>query len=61
MEKAIGLPFDTTVPEDRKVMDEAINQGVAISTIRRGTKLEKALIALAESLRMPAVAEARKL
>lgn len=60
MERAIGRAFDAVVPEDRKVMDDAINQGVAISTIRRGTKLEKALIALAESLRTPAVAEARK-
>ena len=46
-------------PEDRRLMDDAINQGVAISTIRRGTKLEKALTALAESLRVPAAAQAR--
>ncbi|MGE5566491.1 MAG: AAA family ATPase [Parcubacteria group bacterium] len=60
MEKAIGRHFDAVVPEDRKVMDDAINQGVAISTIRRGTKLEKALIALAQSLRTHATAEARR-
>lgn len=60
MEKAIGQPFDAVLPEDRKVMDEAINQGVAISAVRRGTKLEKALIALAEALRTPAAVEARR-
>jgi pilus assembly protein CpaE len=60
MEKAIGRAFDAVVPEDRKVMNDAINQGVAISTIRRGTKLEKALIALAESLRTPVAADARR-
>jgi len=60
MEKAIGHGFDAVLPEDRKVMDDAINQGVAISTVRRGTKLEKALVALAQSLRTPAIAEARR-
>jgi pilus assembly protein CpaE len=60
MEKAIGHAFDAVLPEDRKLMDDAINQGVAISSIRRGTKLEKALMALAESLRAPAIAQARK-
>lgn len=60
MEKAIGRSFDAVLPEDRKLMDDAINQGVAIASIRRGTKLEKALAALAESLRVPAIAQARK-
>jgi len=60
MEKAIGHAFDAVLPDERKLMDEAINQGVAIASIRRGTKLEKALVALAESLHVPAVAQARK-
>lgn len=54
MEKAIGRDFDAVLPEDRKVVAEAINQGVAINAIKRGTKLEKALVALADSIRMPA-------
>ena len=53
MEKAIGRDFDAVLPEDRKVVVEAINQGVAINAIKRGTKLEKALVALADSIRMP--------
>jgi pilus assembly protein CpaE len=60
MEKAIGQSFDAVLPEERKLMDEAINQGVAIASIRKGTKLEKALVALAESLRVPAAAQVRK-
>lgn len=43
VEQAIGRPFDVLIPEDRKLMSEAVNQGAAISAIRRGTKLEKAL------------------
>lgn len=48
VEKSIGREFDVLLPEDRKVVVEAINQGVAISAIKRGTKLEKALASLAE-------------
>jgi Flp pilus assembly CpaE family ATPase len=40
---AIGRDFDVLIPEDRKLMGEAVNQGAAISAIRRGSKLEKAL------------------
>jgi Flp pilus assembly CpaE family ATPase len=61
MEKAIGRAFDAVLPEDGKVMSEAINQGVALASVRKGTKLEKALVSLADSLRTPAAAEARKL
>jgi len=35
-------------PEERKVMNEAINQGVALSAIRRGSKLERSLRQLAD-------------
>lgn len=45
---AVGRPFDVTVPDERKLMNEAINQGVALSTLRRGSKLEKALVQLGE-------------
>jgi Flp pilus assembly CpaE family ATPase len=43
VEAAIGRTFDVTVPEDRKLMNEAVNQGAAITALRRGSKLEKAL------------------
>lgn len=45
-EKVIGRRFDVVVPEDRKVMLAAINQGALISSVRRGTKLEKAVLEL---------------
>jgi len=47
---AIGRSFDIVAPEDRKLMNEAINQGVGLSTLRRGSKLEKAIIELANRL-----------
>jgi len=40
---AIGRSFDVLIPEDRRLMNEAVNQGAAIWTIRRESKLEKAL------------------
>jgi pilus assembly protein CpaE len=49
-ERALGREFSVTIPEDRRVMTAAINQGVEISAIRRGTKLEKALGELAQML-----------
>jgi len=48
VEGALGRKFDVVAPEERKLMGEAINQGVALSMLRRGTKLEKALAQLAE-------------
>jgi len=48
VEGALGRKFDVVAPEERKLMGEAINQGVALSMLRRGTKLEKALVQLAE-------------
>ncbi len=47
-EKAIGRSFDVVIPDDRKLMNAAINQGVELATLRRGTKLEKAIAELAE-------------
>lgn len=49
-QQAIGRPFDLVIPEDRKLMHQAINQGVALSTVRRGTKIEAAIARLAETL-----------
>ncbi|HWA60450.1 MAG TPA: hypothetical protein VG939_03705 [Caulobacteraceae bacterium] len=42
-EKAIGRTFDAVLPEDRKVVNAAINQGVELAQVKRGTKLEKAI------------------
>ena len=49
-EKSIGRSFDVVVPEDKRVMEAAVNQGVEISTIRKGTKLEKAIGVIADAL-----------
>jgi pilus assembly protein CpaE len=58
-ERALGRAFDIVAPEDRKLMLAAINQGVEISEIRRGAKLEKAIGELAV-LMAGQVAEAPK-
>lgn len=42
-EKSIGRPFDIVLPFEEDVMRAATNQGVAISAVKKGTKLEKAL------------------
>jgi pilus assembly protein CpaE len=42
-ERALGRGFDVIVPEDRKLMFAAINQGVELSALRRGAKIEKAI------------------
>ena len=49
-ERAIGRSFDIVIPEDRRVMSAAINQGLEISAVRRGTKLEKAIGLLADAI-----------
>ena len=46
-EKAIGRNFDVVIPEDRKLMNDAIAQGCQLSTIRGGSRLEKAIAELA--------------
>ena len=49
-EKAFGRDFDVVIPDDRKLMNAAVAQGCALSTIRTGTKLEKAIEALADKI-----------
>lgn len=49
-EKAIGRAFDIVVPEDRKLMTDAVAQGRPISAIRSGSKLEKGLLELARAV-----------
>jgi pilus assembly protein CpaE len=46
-ERALGREFAVVIPEDRKVMGAALNQGLELSAVRRGTKLEKAVSDLA--------------
>jgi pilus assembly protein CpaE len=58
-ERALGREFDVVVPEDRRTMSAAINQGVELSAIRRGTKIEKAIGELAQKITQPAVVSAR--
>jgi pilus assembly protein CpaE len=45
-ERAIGRQFDLVIPEDTRVMEPACNQGLDIASVRRGTKLEKAIAEL---------------
>jgi len=55
-ERSIGRPFDAVIPHDHRTMLAALNQGVSISAIRRGTPLEKALGGLSIRLGAPAPA-----
>lgn len=59
-EKALGRPFDAVIPEDRRTMLAATNQGVEIAAVRRGTKLEKAIAELAGKLSARVAASAGK-
>jgi pilus assembly protein CpaE len=47
-QQAIGRPFDLVIPEDRRLMHQAIDEGVALSALRRGSKIEAAIARLAE-------------
>jgi len=55
-ERALGRPFDIVLPEDGRVMGAAANQGLPISEVRRGTKLEKSIAQLAERIGADALA-----
>ena len=58
-ERAIGRDFDIVIPEDRRSMTAAINQGVELSAIRGGTKTEKAIGELARRIAEPVTAPGR--
>jgi pilus assembly protein CpaE len=49
-EKSIGRAFEIVVPLDEEVMRAATNQGIPVSAVRKGTKLEKALVELTEKI-----------
>lgn len=55
-ERALGRKFDLVVPFDARTMSAAINQGVELSTVRRGTGLEKAIATLADLISSAAMA-----
>jgi pilus assembly protein CpaE len=49
-EHAIGRPFDIVVPDDSRIMGTAINEGLTLSAVRRGTKLERAVGLVADAV-----------
>lgn len=55
-EKALGKDFDVVLPEDDRLMSDAIAQGCEIAEVQRGTKLEKAIANLAEIIEPAPVA-----
>jgi pilus assembly protein CpaE len=48
--RALEHPFDIVIPEDRRTMFAAINQGLELSAVRRGTKIEKLVAELADKV-----------
>ena len=57
-ERSIGRAFDIVVPEDGRVMGAVTNEGVRISAVKRGTKLEKAVGMVAQAVAADALADA---
>ena len=57
-ESALGRAFDIVIPEDRKLMTATLNQGVEVASVRRGTKLEKAIGELADKVAVGAMTRA---
>ena len=49
-ERALDRKFDVVVPLDVRTMSAAINQGVELATVRRGSGLEKAVTQLADRI-----------
>jgi pilus assembly protein CpaE len=47
-ERALGRSFDIVAPEDRRTVLAATNQGVEISAVRTGAKVEQAVVQLAD-------------
>ena len=53
-ERALGRPFDLILPEDGRVMGAAVNQGMSLYEVKRGTKLEKSVAQLADQISVDA-------
>jgi pilus assembly protein CpaE len=49
-EKALGRSFDIVIPADARAMGEAVNQGLPLSEVHRGSKLEKFVAQLADRI-----------
>ena len=49
-EKALGRQIDYFVPNDYKTVNAALNEGVRLSEIKRGSKVEKRIDALFKSV-----------
>lgn len=49
-ERAIGRHFDIVLPTDERVMVAATNEGRALAAVRRGTKIEAGIAALANEM-----------
>ena len=58
-ERSLGRRFDVVIPEDRRVMTAAVNEGQTIASVRRGTKLEKAIAELVDRIAVPVHETAR--
>jgi pilus assembly protein CpaE len=50
VERTLGRKFDVVVPYDPKTMSAAINQGIELTAVRRGSGLEKAVALLADQI-----------
>jgi pilus assembly protein CpaE len=59
-ERALGQSFNIVIPEDRRLMNDAIAQGCEISKLRRGSKLERAIAELADVIAEVEQPKARK-
>ncbi|MFN3515217.1 MAG: CpaE family protein [Phenylobacterium sp.] len=59
VEAAIGRGFDVKIAEDRKLMGSAVNQGLSVRALRRGSQLERSLRELATLIAPQAAARAR--
>ena len=49
-EKALGRPFDATIPDDAELVIEAENDGLPIAQLKRKSKVEKAIKNSAEDI-----------
>ena len=60
-ERALGRSIDVMIPEDRRVMTAASNQGLEIRDVQKGGKLHNAVLVLADMLadRAPAAVARR--
>jgi pilus assembly protein CpaE len=56
-EKALGRKFDYFVPNDYKLVSEALNQGVSLSQIKKKSKVETSILKMLEESLRPSAGE----